>query len=118
MLFEILCTIAITVSAAIVVMLLACEICAAPRAIRWYSHPRGLWAFWSWVQPAPSTTRSGLGATARFTAWLALRRREHSGAWIFVWNTIGFLDFAAALALGATSTPGAFSYSPAHRTVR
>jgi hypothetical protein len=156
---------------------LACEICAAPRAIRWYSHrvvcgrfgsgcnryryglgvpglatavlppviglcfaffavdrirtglataPLALLIGVNTVRvigvsflllysahrlPAPFAPVAGwgdifVGATARLVAWLALPRREHSRTLIFVWNTIGILDFAAAIALGATSTPG------------
>jgi hypothetical protein len=47
-----------------------------------------------------------VGLTAAPVAWVALRYGVRARAWIVAWNIIGFLDLAAAIGFGATSSPG------------
>jgi len=61
--------------------------------------------------PAPFAPSAGwgdvfVGLTAAPVAWVASRYGMRARAWIAAWNLIGFLDLAAAIGLGATSSPG------------
>jgi hypothetical protein len=47
-----------------------------------------------------------VGATAVPVAWLAYRRTRSARAIVWTWNVIGIIDLIAAVALGATSSPG------------
>jgi hypothetical protein len=63
--------------------------------------------------PAPFAPVAGwgdvfIGLTAAPLAWLVARRAAQARPLALVWNAIGFLDLAMAIALGATSSPGPF----------
>ena len=61
--------------------------------------------------PAPFALVAGwgdifVGATAVPVAWLACWRTKSARAILWTWNVIGITDLIAAVALGATSSPG------------
>ena len=61
--------------------------------------------------PAPFAPVAGwgdifVGATAVPVAWLACRRTRSARAILWTWNVVGITDLIAAVALGATSSPG------------
>ncbi len=63
--------------------------------------------------PAPFAPAAGwgdilVGASAGPVAWIAARSGVRAQGLVLVWNIVGFLDLAAAIGLGATSSPGPF----------
>jgi hypothetical protein len=61
--------------------------------------------------PAPFAPVAGwgdifVGATAVPVAWLAYERSTNARAILWIWNVIGAADLAAAVGLGAISSPG------------
>jgi hypothetical protein len=61
--------------------------------------------------PAPFAPIAGwgdifVGLTAGPVAWLVVRHGTKADRWVLAWNLIGFVDLFAAIALGATSSPG------------
>ncbi len=61
--------------------------------------------------PAPFAPVAGwgdifVGATAVPVAWLAYQRSTNARAILWIWNVIGAADLAAAVGLGAISSPG------------
>jgi hypothetical protein len=47
-----------------------------------------------------------VGLTAGPVAWLLVRHGTKAERWVLAWNLVGFFDLFAAIALGATSSPG------------
>jgi len=61
--------------------------------------------------PAPFAPVAGwgdifVGLTAPLVAWLVYRQGANARPIVWIWNMIGIVDLIAAVALGATSSPG------------